>query len=203
FLPKIIEDLWEERELAKKENDLVRSQAIKIIMYSFYGVLGSSGCRFYDDRLASSVTLRGHEIMQETRQWIEEQNYKVIYGDTDSIFVIADKTINKEQVQTEGRRLANIINKKWSHVIAERFELSSHLELEMETVYERFFMPTIRGQQKGSKKRYVGLQTDEGNSQVVFKGMEAVRSDWTLLAKKFQLGLYQYVFSDKDPSEFI
>ncbi len=203
FLPKIIEDLWQERELAKKENDLVRSQAIKIIMNSFYGVLGSSGCRFYDNRLASSVTLRGHEIMQETKQWIEEQNYKVIYGDTDSIFVIADKTIDKEQVQSEGRRLANFINKKWSHVIAERFELSSYLELEMETVYERFFMPTIRGQQKGSKKRYVGLQTDEGNTQVVFKGMEAVRSDWTLLAKKFQLGLYQYVFSDKDPSEFI
>nr|WP_234826608.1 DNA polymerase domain-containing protein [Vibrio anguillarum] len=33
-------------------------------MNSFYGVLGSSGCRFFDTRLASSITMRGHEIMK-------------------------------------------------------------------------------------------------------------------------------------------
>ncbi|WP_218001717.1 hypothetical protein [Paraburkholderia acidipaludis] len=33
----------------------------------FYGVLGSTGCRFFDPRLASSITMRGHEIMRKTR----------------------------------------------------------------------------------------------------------------------------------------
>jgi DNA polymerase-2 len=47
------------------------SQALKIIMNAFYGVLGSSGCRFFDPRLASSITMRGHEIMRQTRALIE------------------------------------------------------------------------------------------------------------------------------------
>jgi DNA polymerase-2 len=40
-------------------------------MNAFYGVLGSSGCRFFDPRLASSITMRGHEIMRQTRALIE------------------------------------------------------------------------------------------------------------------------------------
>ncbi|MBF4302804.1 DNA polymerase domain-containing protein, partial [Vibrio anguillarum] len=55
-LPKMVQDIWQARDLAKKNNDLAFSQALKIIMNSFYGVLGSSGCRFFDTRLASSIT---------------------------------------------------------------------------------------------------------------------------------------------------
>jgi DNA polymerase-2 len=32
---------------------------------------------------ASSITMRGHEIMHRTRELIEAQGYEVIYGDTD------------------------------------------------------------------------------------------------------------------------
>ena len=53
FLPDIIDNLWRQRDEAKKQNDAPRSQAIKILMNSFYGVLGSGGCPFYDPRLAS------------------------------------------------------------------------------------------------------------------------------------------------------
>ena len=73
FLPDIITELWRQRDEAKKAKDSARSQAIKILMNSFYGVLGSGGCRFYDTRLASSITLRGHEIMQQTARWIEAE----------------------------------------------------------------------------------------------------------------------------------
>ena len=90
FLPSIIENLWLQRDEAKKQKDAPRSQAIKILMNSFYGVLGSGGCPFYDPRLASSITLRGHEIMQTTAGWIEELGYTVIYGDTDSTFVLVE-----------------------------------------------------------------------------------------------------------------
>lgn len=46
LLPKMIEELWSARDQAKREGEKAFSQAIKIIMNSFYGVLGSSGCRF-------------------------------------------------------------------------------------------------------------------------------------------------------------
>ncbi|WP_430742040.1 hypothetical protein, partial [Salmonella enterica] len=40
-----------------------------------------------DPRLASSITMRGHAIMRQTKALIEAQGYDVIYGDTDSTFV--------------------------------------------------------------------------------------------------------------------
>ncbi len=73
ILPKLIAELTDKREQAKRENNGPLSQAIKIIMNSLYGVLGSKGCVFHDAKLASSITLRGHQIMKQTRSWIEEQ----------------------------------------------------------------------------------------------------------------------------------
>ena len=93
-LPDLIKTLWQARDVAKRENNAAVSQAIKIIMNSFYGVLGSPGCRFFDQRLSSSITLRGHEILQRTSEWIEQRGYSVIYGDTDSVFVWLDKDLS-------------------------------------------------------------------------------------------------------------
>lgn len=205
YLPHIIEDLWEQRDQAKQEQDRPRSQAIKILMNSFYGVLGSSGCRFYDYRLASSITMRGHEIMQTTGRWIEQEGYEVIYGDTDSTFVRLDENYNQKDCCQIGRSLATLINQKWREKLAHDFGLESCLEIEFETHFSRFLMPTIRGSDAGSKKRYAGLIVDEDTDKdrIVFKGLENVRTDWTDLAKNFQFALFQKVFHDEDPSELI
>ena len=205
YLPGIITDLWLQRDQAKRDNDQPRSRAIKILMNSFYGVLGSGGCRFYDARLASSITMRGHEIMQTTGRWIEEQGYGVIYGDTDSIFVSLDEGLPAEECRAIGRDLAGKINGRWAEGIRERFELDSLLELEFETLFTRFLMPTIRGSDAGSKKRYAGLVAGERDTpdRIVFKGLENVRTDWTRLARDFQQSLYEHVFHDRDPSDLI
>src|SRR5690606_33024721 len=71
LLPEIITQLSAARDRAKQERNAPLSHAIKIIMNSFYGVLGSTGCRFFDPRVCSSITLRGHEIIQRRRAWIE------------------------------------------------------------------------------------------------------------------------------------
>jgi len=55
----MVEQIWQGREAAKKQGNQPLSQALKIIMNAFYGVLGTSACRFFDPRLASSITLRG------------------------------------------------------------------------------------------------------------------------------------------------
>ena len=205
YLPGIIADLWQQRDQAKRDDDQPRSRAIKILMNSFYGVLGSGGCRFYDARLASSITMRGHEIMQTTGRWIEEQGYGVIYGDTDSIFVSLDEGLPPEECRAIGRDLAGKINARWRENIRERFDLDSLLELEFETHFIRFLMPTIRGSDAGSKKRYAGLAAGEGDAldRIVFKGLESVRTDWTPLARDFQQSLYDHVFHERDPSELI
>ena len=203
FLPDIITNLWAQRDIAKQEEDAARSQAIKIIMNSFYGVLGSGGCRFYDTRLASSITLRGHEIMQQTARWIEELGHQVIYGDTDSTFVWLSGRPSPEEADTIGKRLASEINTRWQSKLKDELALDCELELEFETHYQRFLMPTIRGSEAGSKKRYAGLVMNGDEEKLVFKGLETVRSDWTALAKQFQTQLYGMVFKGVDPSDTI
>ncbi len=203
FLPDIISSLLQQREQAKLDNDQPRSQAIKILMNSFYGVLGSSGCRFYDARLASSITMRGHEIMKQTTHWIKEYGYEVIYGDTDSTFVLLEQNATSQNAQSIGQKLVKQINQKWKDKLWKDFKLDSFLEVEFETHFTRFLMPTIRGSEVGSKKRYAGLVQKQGQEQLVFKGLETVRTDWTELAKIFQKQLYQAIFHDQDPSKLV
>jgi len=205
YLPQIITGLWAQRDQAKRDKDKVRSQAIKILMNSFYGVLGSGGCRFYDTRLASSITMRGHEIMQTTSKWIEEQGYDVIYGDTDSTFVSLDDKFDSEQCTKIGDDLVELINQRWKETLEKEYQLDCLLEMEFETHFSRFLMPTIRGSEAGSKKRYAGLIVDPDTQaeRIVFKGLENVRTDWTVLAKEFQAELFEHVFHDRDPTEFV
>ncbi|WP_256096802.1 DNA polymerase II [Pseudoalteromonas luteoviolacea] len=193
-LPKLVAQLADERQLAKQQGEQMLQQAIKIIMNSLYGVLGSKGCRFYDPRLSSSITMRGHEIMQTTRRWIEEMGYEVIYGDTDSTFVQVGEHFSASECKQLGVALMQDINRRWSELIRAEYQLESFLEIEFETHYSPFFMPTIRGQETGSKKRYVGQIEKAGSQALVFKGMETVRSDWTQIAKEYQQAVIRALF---------
>ena len=203
ILPGLIDKLWQAREQAKRDKDSARSQAIKILMNAFYGVMGSVGCRFFDPRLASGITMRGHWIMQETRQVIESHGYQVIYGDTDSTFVWLKQAVTDEQADKIGHSLVAAVNQWWREKLKDEFALESHLELQFERHYCRFLMPTLRGTEEGSKKRYAGLTRTNGEEKLIFKGMETVRSDWTDLAKEFQTGLYERIFLEQDPRAFI
>ncbi|CAI0979337.1 DNA polymerase II [Serratia grimesii] len=203
-LPAIVEQIWQGREAAKRQQNKALSQALKIIMNALYGVLGSSGCRFFDPRLASSITLRGHEIMRQTRELIEAQGYQVIYGDTDSTFVWLKQPHDEQQAANIGRTLVQQVNQWWQQHLQEQYGLDNALELEFETHYSRFLMPTIRGAEQGSKKRYAGLiaRTD-GSEEMVYKGLETVRTDWTPLAQQFQQLLYQRIFKQQPYQDFV
>jgi DNA polymerase II len=203
FLPDIINELWLERDKAKKEKNAALSQAIKIIMNSFYGILGSTGCRFFDPRLSGSITKRSHELLKVTKTWIEHKGYKVIYGDTDSIFVHVgdDKTLT--QCQKLGEELQTFINDKWKAKLKTDFDIESQLEIEFETHFTQFFMPTIRGLDIGTKKRYAGIVLKDGHKELIFKGLESVRTDWTELAKKFQRELYLKVFNGEEVNDYV
>ncbi|MDA9557005.1 DNA polymerase II [Vibrio sp.] len=203
FLPKMIENLWEARDRAKANNEAAFSQAIKIIMNSFYGVLGSSGCRFFDTRLASSITMRGHEILNDTKVLIEELGYQVIYGDTDSVFVYLGEKKSQKKADSIGKELVVHINQAWKDRLQKHHNLPCFLELEYETHYTKFLMPTIRGTEAGSKKRYAGITHKNGKENLIFKGLETVRTDWTPLAQEFQQTLYDMVFHDIPCDDYI
>lgn len=203
ILPDLVTQLWNDRDEAKKHKNKPLSQAIKIIMNSFYGVLGSSGCRFFNPQLASSITMRGHEIIQKSREIIEQESFNVIYGDTDSVFVLIGEGKDEDQCQAIGKSLQETLNTWWDKHLKEKFAIESNLEIEFETHYLRFLMPTIRGAETGSKKRYAGMINANGKKQMVFKGLETVRTDWTPLARDFQQELYNRIFNHQPYKDFI
>jgi len=77
--------------------------------------------------------------------------------------------------------------------------VESKLDIEFEKLFVHFFMPTIRGRDTGSKKRYAGLfMNATGAAELYFAGMETTRRDWTALAKEFQVDLFTLLFQKDD-----
>jgi DNA polymerase-2 len=203
-LPEIVTTLWRARDEAKRFKNEPLSQALKLLMNSFAGVLGASECRFFNPALVSAITLRGHEMMKLTRDFVERRGYQAIYGDTDSIFIWLGRPHANEEAHAVAASLVRDINDWWTRTLREQQGLDNLLEIEFDTHYKKFFMPTIRGSDVGSKKRYAGLSVDAaGKEEMVYRGLEMARSDWTPLARQFQEGLLSRIFQGEPYKAFV
>lgn len=205
ILPSIIAELWKHREEARKSKNELARYAIKILMNSFYGVLASTSCRFFSPTLANSITKTGHYLIKLTSSKIEEEGYQVIYNDTDSTFIVT-KAKSLEEAEKIGKRLQNYINDFYLDYIKKEFGQKSYLELEYDKCFVKCIMPRLRGSEGkgklsaaiGAKKRYAGLLIENGKEKIEVTGMEAIRGDWTPLAKKYQFEILDMIFHNKD-----
>ena len=198
ILPGLVDELFPRREAAKAAGDKIASHAIKILMNSFYGVLGTRACRFYRPELASAITSFGREILLWTKGRFEAAGHDVIYGDTDSLFVPAAEP-DAAAAQALGERLVLEVNRDLAAHVRATWGVESRFELEFEKLCRRFFLPSVRHGRGGARKRYVGLVDGE----VQFTGMEVVRSDWTELAKTVQRELYERLFHDREVASYL
>ena len=213
ILPSLLDRFFEARDDAKKRGDPTASYVYKIIMNSFYGVLGSPGCRFGSSLLAGAITGFGQLLLRWCRDVAIEMGYDVVYGDTDSLFVLLGSAVGLEpsydDVTRRAERLRDDVNERLSAHVRATWSCDSLLELEFEKVYDRFFLPAVRGTTprsaadagtaRGRAKGYAGRimpMPDTNGDAIEVKGMEAVRRDWTELAHAFQRGLLRRVFDD-------
>lgn len=202
ILPDYIDQLMLQREAAKKKKDKQLSQAIKILMNSFYGVMGSYGCRFYHPDLPRAITGTGHKLLLGSKEFLESNGLKVIYGDTDSLFVMLKEIENKD-FELQGKSIVKNLNEFWKKKLNTEYKVDSYLELEFEKYYRKFIITPARGAEIGAKKRYAGLLVKDEKEILEFVGMEFVRSDWTRLAKEFQVELYERVFKGEEVEEWM
>lgn len=202
ILPGILDTLFPQREAAKKRGDSIASHAIKILMNSLYGVFGASACRFFDADIANAITGFGREILSFARARFEQAGYRVLYGDTDSLFVLSGTDDEAAAARLLGPLLADLNTAITRHV-RERWDVQSRLELELDAHYLRLFLPSMRTGGGGARKRYAGLIEEGGVRRVVFTGMEVVRRDSTELAKRVQRELFERLFSDRPVDEYL
>jgi len=207
ILPQIITELHTAREKAKKEKRELSSYAIKIIMNSFWGVLASPNCRYFDFNMASAITAFARQIIQLTAKKIEEKGYKVIYSDTDSVFVEANIS-DYEKADKIAVSIQNYINDFYKDYVKKNYNRDSYLELEFKKQYISIMFPALRIKsddeiQKAAKKRYAGLVLNGNREELEITGLEAIRGDWTEAAQDFQRELLLRVFKKKEIDGFI
>ncbi|MFC1851364.1 DNA polymerase II [candidate division CSSED10-310 bacterium] len=213
IIAAIIDELMVKRDQAKKEKNEAASYAYKIIMNSFYGVLGTEGCRFANPDIAGAITSFGQHFLRWARDLLQSWGFEVLYGDTDSLFVLSGKsdTHRPGELMALGQDLASRINLALTEHIQQVYMLQSKLEIEFEKYYRRFFLPEIRHrtadntEQRGRAKGYAGLlveiEGDEVNTILDIVGLEAVRRDWTALARNLQRELLTLLFQDSDQNQ--
>ncbi len=207
ILPQIITELHSAREKAKKEKRELSSYAIKIIMNSFWGVLASPNCRYFDFNMASAITSFARQLIQLTAKKIEEKGYKVIYSDTDSVFV--ETNLDFDKADKLAIVLQNYINDFYKDYVKKNYHRESYLELEFKKQYISIMFPALRtkpGEEestKAAKKRYAGLTLDGNKESLEITGLEAIRGDWTEAAQEFQKELLMKVFKKREIDSFI
>lgn len=167
---------------AEYKDQKIKYNAIKSIVNSAYGVMGNRFFRLYDKRVASATTFLVRDLLHYVKDEIEKKGYKVIYVDTDSVFIESPKDLTPE---------LNKIVQNWS----KKYNKDKvDIEFEYEGQFEKLLILT--------KCRYVGyLNTGKGIEEEI-KGVEAKRKDSTVFMKKFQRTLIDKIL-DREPKKDI
>ncbi len=145
-----------------------RQKAVKVLANAHYGYMGWTHARWYCKECAEAVTAWGRELILKAIQMAKELGLKVIYGDTDSLFVQYDR----EKVEK----------------LIERIEKELGFEVKIDKIYKKVFFTE-------AKKRYAGVLED-GRIDIV--GFEAVRGDWAEVAKEVQEKVIELILKEGD-----
>ena len=183
FLPKALKMLLEERRRIQERLKTAlhgsvearildaRQRAVKIIANAVYGYTGWSGARWYSREVAEATTAWGREAIASTIRKAEELGMNVIYSDTDSVFL-----------KNYHGKLEKLI--EW-------IEVELGLEAKLEKTFKRVIFTE-------AKKRYAGIMID-GEIEVV--GLEAVRGDWSGIAREAQYETVKTLLETGDPNQ--
>jgi DNA polymerase I len=131
------------------------------------------GARWYFRQGAEAVTAWGRATIKRAIEIARSMGLNVIYGDTDSLFIGYVKGVAEE--------------------FAEKISRELEMEIKIEKIYKKVFFTE-------AKKRYVGL-TEDGRIDIV--GFEAVRGDWSELAKEIQEKVAEIILRTEDISKAI
>ena len=151
--------------------------AVKVVMNTFYGVFASSFYRFTDKSIGASITSFARANIKGIIDQLEGEGVPVIYGDTDSVFVLSPYHSLDEAVEFGTQQ-------------ADRFSKGAKT-LEFEKLVEPLFS-------HGVKKRYVGrIVWPERQDELLVRGYEIRRSDSFDLQSRMLMQLFENILDEK------
>jgi DNA polymerase delta subunit 1 len=221
LLPSILTDLKAFRKKAKKLQAQAKGTpmeavyngqqlAYKISMNSIYGFTGASKGMLPCVAIASTVTMRGRQMIEETKNAVEANfpGAKVRYGDTDSVMIEFD---------VEGRTGQDAIDYSWSQGLLAAEQCTKLFkapnDLELEKVYCPYF---LYSKKRYAAKMYEGMANKDGTpilkadgtqlvafTKVDIKGLQVVRRDSSPFVRETLKKLLDMMLESSDPRPVI
>lgn len=169
--------LFEERQLQ-----------IKLLANSIYGLFGATSSFGYCPDVSASVTCRGRALLYKMRYIVMtdfvEHKPRVVYGDTDSIFVHLPLCATTKQAAELAVRMAAHITARMKADYCREMPEYNIINLEFEKVF-RTFLLLAKKKYAGLKEMYSGkdnsLTPKPGVGIPSVSGLETKRRDTTLL----------------------
>ena len=204
LLPAILTELKEFRKKAKKNMAMTKGTPIeavyngqqlayKISMNSVYGFTGASKGMLPLVAIASTVTMRGRQMIEETKNYVEANfpGAKVRYGDTDSVMVEFDVGGRTGQ---EALEYSWELGEQAAEQCTKLFKAPNDLELEK--IYCPYFLY--------SKKRYAAKMWVKEKDVVRFqkidvKGLQVVRRDNCPYVREVCTDILELILNSNDP----
>lgn len=155
----------------------IKQQTLKILTNSFYGYMGWAGARWYCRECAEATTAWGRHFIKTSAKIAQDLGFRVLYGDTDSIFVLKPG-LGLNELESEVEKLISEISKQLP------------VQIELDELFKTIFFV--------EKKRYAGITAD---GRVIVRGLEVRRGDWCELAKNAQKLVIEIILRERDPEK--
>ena len=164
----------------------IKQSAIKILVSTIYGLFNHNSYRWYCIEASEAINAWGRDFLKSTMKDAENFGFRVLYADTDGFFATI---IYKEQLNGEMGLELEARNQADEFLQEKNDNLPKGMELEFEGFYQRGLFVT--------KKRYALIEDEN----MVVKGLELVRRDWTPVAKKTQRKVLMAILKDVSPQK--
>ena len=175
IIPQLLTKFREERFRQQELGNASMQLALKNLINGMYGLFGTDFFEFSDYRVAELTTAFGRKVLQYMRETAKEvYNFRVIYGDTDSIFVT-----NIQDIEL----IDKFITECW---------IVDEVDVEVDKVFTKFLIT--------KKKHYIGICEDPAREPEI-KGMEGIKSDRPQWIQKLERQFASDLKNDINPIE--
>lgn len=177
----------EEREILKK-----KERALKFLVNSTYGVFGFKRFRLYDRDMASIVTYVARKHLEWNKMIAHKLGGEVIYGDTDSTFVVFGEDV--KDIQELAKKLEKELNDSFDDFFKSLGGVGKHyFKTKIDEIFERVLFV-------GVKKRYA-YKTIDG--EYGYRGFELRRGNSAEITKRIQKEVIDMILDGASRREII
>ena len=164
-IEQVVKYIYDTRKEYKKLKD-PRQQALKLFINTLYGISGSSLFKnIFNMTTSGDTTYIGRTMINYVRKQFEDDGYKVIYGDTDSIFI----QLPKDKTIEDYKKLAD---KTIKYLLTQVPFPAESFKLDIDDIFSKIWL--------FHKKFYVGINKD---NKLIIKGIPIIKGNASQLGQ--------------------